>query len=148
MALFALLMLFLPLRHHLYPGDVAWTEEGHYFAWRMKLRHKHGTLEFVVTDKATGKSWTVPTRQQLTPRQQRKMAGKPDLILQYAHYLHAAYKRERGIDVAVHANCFVGLNYRKPQRYVDPDVDLAQQPHSLMPYTWILPFERTPLPPS
>jgi hypothetical protein len=143
---FALVMLFLPLRHHIYPGDVAWTEEGHYFSWRMKLRHKQGTLEYVVTDKGSGKSWVVLPREQLTERQQRKIVGKPDLMLQYAHYLHEAYLRDRGIDVEIRANCFVGLNYRKPQRFVDPNVDLAQQAHGLMPYKWILPFERTPLP--
>jgi len=30
----------VPLRHFLYPGRASWTEEGHYFAWRMKLRSK------------------------------------------------------------------------------------------------------------
>ena len=32
--------LFLPLRHRLYPGNVSWTEEGHLYAWHMKLRGK------------------------------------------------------------------------------------------------------------
>ena len=31
-----------PLRHFLYPGNVSWTEEGHKFAWQMKLRDKVG----------------------------------------------------------------------------------------------------------
>jgi vitamin K-dependent gamma-carboxylase len=146
-AAFAALMIFLPLRHHLYPGDVTWTEEGHYFSWRMKLRHKEGTLEYLLTDKSSGRSWTVTPKEQLTERQQRKVVGHPDLMLQYAHYLRDAYRRDHGIDVAVHANTFVGLNYRKPQRFVDQHVDLAQQSHGLMPYDWILPFERTPLPP-
>ncbi|QDT39636.1 HTTM domain-containing protein [Stratiformator vulcanicus] len=30
----------MPLRHWLYPGDVSWTEEGHKYAWHMKLRVK------------------------------------------------------------------------------------------------------------
>ena len=30
----------VPLRHWLYPGNVSWTEEGHRFAWHMKLRDK------------------------------------------------------------------------------------------------------------
>jgi hypothetical protein len=30
----------VPLRHWLYPGPVDWTEEGHYFSWRMMLRDK------------------------------------------------------------------------------------------------------------
>ena len=36
--LYLLVQVVLPLRHWLYPGDVAWSEEGHRFAWRMKLR--------------------------------------------------------------------------------------------------------------
>ncbi len=30
----------VPFRHWLYPGNVSWTEEGHRFAWHMKLRSK------------------------------------------------------------------------------------------------------------
>jgi vitamin K-dependent gamma-carboxylase len=43
---FFLLMIFLPLRHHGYTGDVNWTESGHRMAWRMMLRHKVGTASF------------------------------------------------------------------------------------------------------
>ena len=39
--------LVTPLRHHGYSGDVAWTEEGHRFSWRMKLRSKVGGLCFM-----------------------------------------------------------------------------------------------------
>jgi hypothetical protein len=39
------------------------------------------------------------------------------------------------------------LNYRAEPRFVDPSVDLAKQHHSLRPYSWLMPFERTPLPP-
>ncbi len=34
------LQLWLPLRHYCIPGNVSWTEEGHRFSWRMKLRDK------------------------------------------------------------------------------------------------------------
>jgi hypothetical protein len=42
----------VPLRHLLYPGDVSWTDEGHRFAWHMKLRDKSAAALTV----------TVPTR--------------------------------------------------------------------------------------
>jgi len=32
----------VPLRHLLYPGYVSWNEQGHRFAWQMKLRDKEG----------------------------------------------------------------------------------------------------------
>jgi hypothetical protein len=146
MSAFFVVMLLLPVRHHLYPGTVAWSEEGHYFSWRMKLRHKEGRVEFVVTDPSTGHTWTVDPSVQLTERQVRKMTGRPDLMLQYAHYLRDGYAREHGIEPEVRVNAFAGLNYRPYQRFIDPDVDLAKEEISLMPYTWIVPFEDKPLP--
>ena len=143
---FLLLMCLIPLRHHLYPGTVAWTEEGHYFAWRMKLRDKRGRIEYVVTAPASGQRWVVNPNEQLHSRQVRKLTSKPDLILQYAHYLRDAYKRDYGEDVEVRVNSWVSLNYRKEQRFIDPDVDLAKEEFSLLHYDWLLPFEDTPLP--
>ena len=47
--------LLMPLRHHLYPGDPKWTEEGQFFAWRMMLRGKSSWIQFRVLDpKAQG----------------------------------------------------------------------------------------------
>eukprot|EP01108_Squamamoeba_japonica_P000146 TRINITY_DN1017_c0_g1_i2.p1 TRINITY_DN1017_c0_g1~~TRINITY_DN1017_c0_g1_i2.p1 ORF type:complete len:454 (-),score=112.76 TRINITY_DN1017_c0_g1_i2:644-2005(-) len=43
-----------PLRHHFYPGDVVWTEEGHRYSWRMKLRDKSGMLRYYITSKKDG----------------------------------------------------------------------------------------------
>ena len=53
LAVYVAVQLLVPLRHLLYPGDVAWTEEGHRFSWRMKLREKEQTLEFLVTAPST-----------------------------------------------------------------------------------------------
>ena len=39
--LYTLYHVLFPLRFVLYPGDVAWTEYGHLFSWRMKLRDKN-----------------------------------------------------------------------------------------------------------
>jgi hypothetical protein len=146
LAALLLLNLFLPLRHHLYPGDVTWTEEGHYFAWRMKLRDKRGRAHFRLSAPALDRHWTVDPGEQLSDRQLRKMIGKPDLLLQYAHYLRDAYQKELGSEVQVRADVWVSLNFRREQRFVDPEVDLGAQRASLAPYRWILPFERTPVP--
>jgi vitamin K-dependent gamma-carboxylase len=51
LALILIFHLTIPFRHHLYPGDVAWTEEGHKYAWRMKLRSKHGYGYFEIEEK-------------------------------------------------------------------------------------------------
>ncbi|MEM6337134.1 MAG: HTTM domain-containing protein [Bacteroidota bacterium] len=39
----------LPLRHWMYPGSPSWTEEGHNWAWHMKLRSKKATATFYGT---------------------------------------------------------------------------------------------------
>ena len=45
---FIIFQLIMPLRHFLYPGNVAWTEEGHKYSWRMKLRDKHGKILYKI----------------------------------------------------------------------------------------------------
>lgn len=146
LATFFAFELLVPLRHHLYPHYVGWSEEGHNFSWRMKLRDKGGRWHLTVVDKATGERWRVEPSEQLHSRQIRKATGRPDMLLQYVHYLRDAYRRDYGKDVAIYADVFVSLNYRPEQRMIDPTVDLAQVEHSIWPSTWILPFENTPLP--
>ena len=137
----------LPLRHYLYPGDVAWNEEGHMFSWRMKLRNKRGRFSLRVVDKATGNEWTVYPDTQLTGQQYRKAATRPDLMIYYVHYLRDAYKRDMNMDDAIYADAFVSLNCRPEQRFVDPEVDLAAEEAKVIgENTWITTFEETPLP--
>lgn len=141
-----LLQVALPLRHHLYPGNVAWTEEGHYFSWRMKLRTKSGAARFVVHAPSTGETWVVDPHDELTRRQARKMASKPDLVAQYARHLKARWQQERGLHVEVRARVWVSLNRRPRQQLIDPNVDLGAVEPSLGHATWILPGPTTPVP--
>jgi vitamin K-dependent gamma-carboxylase len=137
---FAFQVLF-PLRHFLYPGNVAWTEEGHRFAWRMKLRDKRGHAVFRVTDPASGRNWWVTPRDYLTRRQTHKMACRPDLILQFAHYLAARWATHQGVaNAQVRARVRCALNGRHPAPLVDPQRDLAREPRNLAHADWILPL--------
>ena len=124
LALLIALHCFLPLRHWLFTGDVNWSEEGHRYSWRMMLRSKQGYGSYRLVDRATGTTETVRPQETLEPRQYRKMATHPDMILQYAHYLRDE-RAALGQDVAVYGEFFVRLNGRRRQRYVDPAVDLA-----------------------
>ena len=135
-----------PLRHLLYPGSPHWTEEGHRFAWQMKLRDKKSRTLFWVTDPQTGQQWRVKPRDFLKRHQAGKVGTRPDMILQYAHYLEQLW-RQRGVadaEVRVH-NC-VSLNGRPSQLMIDPNVDLTQINRSLRHAEWImpqtLPFQR------
>ncbi|MEM1030697.1 MAG: HTTM domain-containing protein [Myxococcota bacterium] len=143
---FFTVMLLLPLRHHLYPGDVAWNEEGHNYSWRMKLRDKQGRFTYRIVDRNNGERWRVDPREQLTPRQYRKACARPMFAIQYAHYLRDAYRTE-GREVSIYADHFVSLNYRPARRLFDPEVDLAAVERNLFaPDPWITPFPGDPLP--
>lgn len=54
LSVYLLVQLLLPLRHLLYAGDPSWTEEGHRYAWHMKLRDKDAEAVFHVVDGQTG----------------------------------------------------------------------------------------------
>lgn len=115
----------LPLRHHFFTSDVAWSEEGHRYSWRMMLRSKQGSGHYLLVDGETGAEETVYPRERLQPRQYRKMTTHPDMILQYAHHLRDEAAAE-GRDLAVYGSFRVRLNGRKRQDFIDPETDLAQ----------------------
>lgn len=138
-ALYLTLQLLIPLRHHLYPGPVNWTEEGFRFAWRVMLIHKTGRAEFrVVTDDHTR---VVHPAEHLTALQHEQMVTQPDLIHAFAHEL-ARRARARGHrDVRVYADAWVSLNGRPARRIIDPTIDLAAEPRATFaPARSILPL--------
>ncbi len=136
----------MPLRHFSLPGDVAWNEDGHRFSWRMKLRSKRGEAEFVVWDPGEEVEYVIDPRDYLTRRQVGKMITRPDMILQFAHYLGEIYGSEKGVtSPAVRADIQVSLNYRPPAQFTDPEMDLTQIKRSDRNATWIVPLA-TPLP--
>ena len=144
LAVYFVVQLLLPLRHFLYPGNVSWTEEGHNFAWHMKLRTKVGDAIFNIRHPGSGQTWVVNPEDYLERHQVMKMSTKPDLILLFSHYL-ADEKRRAGYgDVEVRANVTVSLNGRQPQLLIDPNVDLVKEEVSLLPTRWIVPLT-TPL---
>lgn len=140
--LFFVWQIFIPLRHHVYPGNVAWTEEGHRFAWRMKLRTKRGHARFHVKDPQSGRIWEVNPSDLLTRRQNRYTAARPDMILQFAHELARKWEVEKGIaNVEVRATVWCALNGREPQLLIDPAVDLIKVERVLWPAAeWVLPL--------
>ena len=144
LAAYLAVQLLLPLRHYLYPGDVSWTEEGHNFAWHMKLRTKSGEAVFNVTHPGTGQTWIIKPEDYLKSHQVMKMLTKPDLILQFSHHLAEEKRREGYDNVEVRARVMVSLNGRQPQLLIDPNVDLAKENVGLLPARWIVPLT-TPL---
>ena len=143
LAIFFVFQLLMPLRHHLYASDVKWSEEGHLFSWRMKLNDREAThLLFVVSDAEGGLHWEVNLEDYLTRRQIHQMSTRPDMILQFAHYVGNLVQSESEADFAelqVQAQVLVSLNGREPAWLIDPDANLLAEPRDLTPADWILP---------
>lgn len=116
---------YLPLRNHLFDSDVNWSEEGHRYSWRMMLRSKQGSGNYLLVDRETGHEETIAPRDSLMPRQYRKMTTHPDMILQYAHHLRDQ-AAEQGRDVAVYGRFRARLNGRDRHRFIDQEVDLSR----------------------
>jgi len=122
----------VPLRHHLYPGDPSWTEEGHRFAWHMKLRSKAVRIRIHATRDGVRREVTLGDH--LGKRQIRTMRSRPDMILQLAHHLAAT----QGPSTQVHADVQASLNGGPWFQLIDPTVDLAGEPRNLGHADWIL----------
>jgi len=130
-----------PLRHlFLYPGSPEWTEEGHRFAWRMKLRAKAGVIEINARDPVSGRSWKVSPEDYLTADQAERSADQPDMILQFCHHIADKWRREHKALIEVRVSARASLNGRRLATLIDPDVDLAAQPRTLWHASWILPL--------
>jgi hypothetical protein len=124
--LYMIVQLALPLRHWLYPGDVNWTEDGHRFAWRMKLRDKEvESFGMRVIDPRSGAQEYVNPEEWLTDRQFRKMLTRPDMIVQFA--AHVADKREAawGVRPVVKVEVIASLNGGPYRALINPNANLA-----------------------
>jgi vitamin K-dependent gamma-carboxylase len=72
--------------------------------------------------------------QDLSAKQAMVLPNRPDMIWQYAQFL----KREYGAK-EVYADVQVSLNGRPLQPYIDPEVNLAEEPWKpFRSHSWIL----------
>jgi vitamin K-dependent gamma-carboxylase len=147
LGLFLAVQLFMPLRHWLYPGNVSWTEEGHRFAWHMKLRDKAADARFFVSDPRNGQLEEIDPFVYLTDWQYDEMAARPDMIVQFAHHLERRVREASGAgDLAVTVETEASLNGREYQEMIDPEADLSEA--RMSPFTtadFIIPLTE-PLP--
>jgi vitamin K-dependent gamma-carboxylase len=139
MAVYAAVQLLVPLRSHLYAGDVLWHEQGMRFSWRVMVREKNATVTYLVRDPRTGRQYEVAPRRYLDARQEREFATQPDLILALARRVAADESAARGGPVEVRADVLASLNGRRAARLIDPTVDLAAEADTFASKRWILP---------
>jgi vitamin K-dependent gamma-carboxylase len=135
--------ILVPLRAHLYGGNVLWHEQGMRFSWRVMARAKNGSVTFIVRDPRDGRQWHVSPAKYLTPIQEREMAVQPDLILQLAHHIAREFEAAGRPGVEVHAEAHASLNGRPAALLVDPATDLARERDGISRKRWILPAPAT-----
>ena len=103
----------------------------------MKLHDKQGSMAFLITNPETGSSWEADIPRYLPKWQYKEMAWRPDIILQFAHYLAGRETQPGHKRVEVRAEIVLSLNGRRAQDMIDPDVNLAEVQRSLLPAPWI-----------
>lgn len=137
--LWVLVQVLVPLRHLALPGDPGWTEEGHRYAWHMKLRTKVGETRFVV-QRASGAREEINPLDDLSPRQYAKMSTHPRMIRQYAFHLKDALWDPADPVVNVFVRSRVSFNARLPQPLIHPSTDLLATRSWPVPAPWIVPL--------
>jgi vitamin K-dependent gamma-carboxylase len=141
------LQVLIPVRTHLYGGDVRWHEQGMRFSWRVMVREKNAAVTYYVETPSTGRLREVTPSRYLDDRQAREFATQPDLVAQLARRIGQDYSRADGEAVIVRADVKASLNGRLSARMIDPNVDLAHEADGFAAKPWILPAPSThPLP--
>jgi hypothetical protein len=105
------------------------------------VREKHGSVTFIVRF-SDGRKLEIPPRTYLTARQEREMAGQPDLIRQLALHIERQLLAAGHADVEVHAETRVSWNGRPGVPMIDPGADLTRV-SDLGPRAWVLPEPAT-----
>ncbi len=144
--IYALLQCALPLRDLLYKGGVEWACLEPILSWHMMLRRQGSFARFYVTDPNNGKTFAANPADYLESEQDKRMNWHPDMLVQFAHYLASTTVPAGPKPIQVHARLFVSLNGRKPQLFIDPNVDLAAEPQRFGRPSWLLEIHE-PLPP-
>jgi len=120
---FLFIQLLLPLRHHLIEGDVLWTEEGHRLSWRMMLRKRDGFINFKIKNNDTGEVTSYDYHKNLSPKQARTLATKPDFIWQYCQKIKQEY---HGKNISIFIDCKNNINNGEFKTLIDPKQDFAK----------------------
>lgn len=137
--IYFLVQILLPLRQHVFPQSVLWTEEGHRMSWRMMLRSKSGHTLYHVVDKKTQVRTTINLDYYLTPKQKRLASAKADVIWQFAQILKEDFAK-KGQDVSVFVDCRISVNGRSYIPFINPKIDIAATKWSAFKHSaWILP---------
>jgi vitamin K-dependent gamma-carboxylase-like protein len=132
------IQILVPLGHFLYPGGIEWVYLEHRFSWQMMLRLQTTHAYFYVTDPNIDKTIQVSANEFLNYPQLLRMGWRPDMIIQFSHYLATVMPRKGPKPLKVEARVLVSVNGRKPQLFIDPNIDLAAEERPWGRPHWLL----------
>jgi vitamin K-dependent gamma-carboxylase len=104
----------------------------------MLLRQKTTTAFFYVTDPNNDETYQIKLREYLDPRQIARMGWRPDMVQQFARYLATVTLRTGPRPLKAQVRLFVSINGRKPQLFIDPNIDLVAEPRRWGRPRWLL----------
>ena len=133
---FLIIQIILPLRHHFIEGNVLWTEEGHRLSWRMMLREKTGFIRIKITDNEKKETVIYNHHKNLSSKQARQLAIKPDFIWQYCQRIKAEFKNK---NISIFIECKNSVNRGVYLPLIDPNFDMAKAKWNFFEHNeWIL----------
>lgn len=133
--------VFLSVRHHLFKGNVHWTEEGHRMAWQMMLRSKSGYGHYEIVNNLTKDREEVDPKKRMSRKQAARLSYQPDMTWQYSRRLQKEYAAKGWTDISIYFNGKVKLNKRPSAPLIDPKVDLLKVDWERFKHSdWINPY--------
>ncbi|QDT32509.1 HTTM domain-containing protein [Thalassoglobus polymorphus] len=135
----------LPLRILTYSDDPGWSEVGQCFSWRMMLRHKDAFLKLKFDPPEAEKY--LEEHPEILPHLSKvhveRMVKNPHFILQYAHTVSDALKKEGWEDVKISCVSIASMNGRPYQLMINPETDLAKASYGMFEVPdWIVPLDK------
>ena len=140
---YILIQLILPLRHHLFEGNVDYTGEGQRFSWRMKSVYKDFEISIRLVDEERGIEADLDPRTVLSVKQYTNLGYYPELILPLSENLRRS-AIEKGVkDPKIYIDYKVGFMGLPLQYMVDPTIELGSLSYSPFKHSsWILALNR------
>lgn len=129
--------ILLPLRHFLYKGNVNWTHQGIRLAWHFMQNTYKSVIKVQYSKPKIDHCVDV---QPINAWQTWWMAGTPDMIIQYVHYLKKELIRCGVNDPVIRVDSQIALNGRAFFPLIDSSANLANEqfPWFSKP-DWVLP---------
>ena len=126
-----------PLRLYFYPGNVFWTEYGHRYSWRMKLRDKQCDGELYTYIPSTKEWFEFPLNGMITARQYQKFTSRPEFIAQGVELATKELMAQANKTSEMYVYVACRVNYREAAMLTNPRINLNERDKWTWPYDWI-----------